>query len=227
MADLPHLPGHIAIIMDGNGRWARARFLPRAEGHRGGGVGAPRHPGAYRLCLSSENWRRPAAEVSALMKIFATALARWEEPLLKAGVSIRIIGDRRAFSENLQRAIDHAEKTTAPGSRMHLNIAANYGGRWDALQAAQAAAAAGDLTLEGIEKRLSAHDDGEVDLLIRTGGERRISNFLLWQAAYAELYFTDTLWPDFDAAALDDALNWYVGRERRFGMTSEQLREIG
>ncbi|WP_303162691.1 polyprenyl diphosphate synthase [uncultured Sutterella sp.] len=236
MADLLHLPGHIAIIMDGNGRWARSRFLPRAEGHRQGVLALERVVEAsVRLgiraltvfAFSSENWRRPAAEVSALMKIFATALARWEEPLLKAGVSIRIIGDRHAFSEDLQRAIEHAEKTTAPGSRMHLNIAANYGGRWDALQAAQAAAAAGDLTLEGIEKRLSAHDDGEVDLLIRTGGERRISNFLLWQAAYAELYFTDTLWPDFDAAALDDALNWYVGRERRFGMTSEQLREIG
>lgn len=236
MADLPQSPKHIAVIMDGNGRWARSRLLPRAEGHRQGVYALERvveaavRRGIRALTVfafSSENWRRPAAEVAALMKIFAAGLSRWEKPLADAGVSIRIIGDRSAFSPELQEAIDHAERTTASGTAMHLNIAANYGGRWDLLQAARQAANAGELSLEGIEKRLSASDDGEVDLLIRTGGERRISNFLLWQAAYAELYFTDTLWPDFDASALDDAITWYIGRERRFGMTSEQLREIG
>lgn len=236
MTQVPRLPKHIAIIMDGNGRWAKARRLPRAEGHRQGVyalervVDAAARRGVAALTVfafSSENWRRPAAEVAALMKLFATGLARWEKPLSEAGVRLTLIGDRSAFSELLNDTITHCERATAAGSRMHLNIAANYGGRWDLLQAAQAAAASGELTMEGVARRLSAVEDGEVDLLVRTGGERRISNFLLWQAAYAELYFTDTLWPDFDAAALDDALDWYVGRERRFGMTSEQVREIG
>ncbi len=236
MSAAPGLPRHIAIIMDGNGRWARSRLLPRAEGHRQGVyslervVDAAARRGVKALTVfafSSENWRRPASEVSALMRLFATGLERWEKPLAEAGVRLRVIGDRTAFSESLNRTIDRTESATASGAGMRLNIAANYGGRWDLLQAAQAAAAAGELTADGIERRLCAIDDGEVDLLIRTGGERRISNFLLWQTAYAEFYFTDTLWPDFDGSSLDDAIDWYVGRERRFGMTSEQLRAAG
>ncbi|MDO5530869.1 polyprenyl diphosphate synthase [Sutterella sp.] len=236
MSKKPALPRHIAIIMDGNGRWAKSRFMPRVEGHRKGVLALERvvkhaaERGIAALTVfafSSENWRRPAAEVTALMKLFAAGLDRWEQPLADAGVRLRVIGDRTAFSETLNAAIDRTEAATAAGRSMQFNIAANYGGRWDMLQAAQAAAAAGELTLEGIEKRLCARDDGPVDLMIRTGGERRISNFLLWQAAYSELYFTDTLWPDFDGASLDDAIDWYVGRERRFGMTSEQVTSIG
>lgn len=187
MSAAPGLPRHIAIIMDGNGRWARSRLLPRAEGHRQGVyalervVDAAARRGVKALTVfafSSENWRRPASEVSALMRLFATGLERWEKPLAEAGVRLRVIGDRTAFSESLNRTIDRTESATASGAGMRLNIAANYGGRWDLLQAAQAAAAAGELTADGIERRLCAIDDGEVDLLIRTGGERRISNFL-------------------------------------------------
>ena len=230
------IPKHVAVIMDGNGRWAQSRCLPRVEGHRKGVealervVEAAAQRGVKTLTVfafSSENWRRPAAEVTALMKLFALGLERWRKPLSEAGVRLRVIGDRTGFSSALNETIDAAEAATAAGSKMTLVIAANYGGRWDMLQAAQAAAAEGELTMEGVEKRLCAAELGEVDLRVRTGGERRISNFLLWQAAYAEFYFTDTLWPDFDGEAFDDALAWYVGRERRFGMTSEQLRKAG
>ena len=230
------IPKHVAVIMDGNGRWAQSRCLPRVEGHRKGVealervVEAAAQRGVKTLTVfafSSENWRRPAAEVTALMKLFALGLERWRKPLSEAGVRLRVIGDRTGFSSALNETIDAAEAATAAGSKMTLVIAANYGGRWDMLQAAQAAAAEGELTMEGVEKRLCAAELCEVDLLVRTGGERRISNFLLWQAAYAEFYFTDTLWPDFDGEAFDDALAWYVGRERRFGMTSEQLRKAG
>lgn len=230
------IPKHVAVIMDGNGRWAQSRCLPRVEGHRKGVealervVEAAAQRGVKTLTVfafSSENWRRPAAEVTALMKLFALGLERWRKPLSEAGVRLRVIGDRTGFSSALNETIDAAEAATAAGSKMTLVIAANYGGRWDMLQAAQAAAAEGELTMEGVEKRLCAAELGEVDLLVRTGGERRISNFLLWQAAYAEFYFTDTLWPDFDGEAFDDALAWYVGRERRFGMTNEQLRKAG
>lgn len=230
------IPKHVAVIMDGNGRWAQSRCLPRVEGHRKGVealervVEAAAQRGVKTLTVfafSSENWRRPVAEVTALMKLFALGLERWRKPLSEAGIRLRVIGDRTGFSSALNETIDAAEAATAAGSKMTLVIAANYGGRWDMLQAAQAAAAEGELTMEGVEKRLCASELGEVDLLVRTGGERRISNFLLWQAAYAEFYFTDTLWPDFDGEAFDDALAWYVGRERRFGMTSEQLRKAG
>ena len=205
------IPKHVAVIMDGNGRWAQSRCLPRVEGHRKGVealervVEAAAQRGVKTLTVfafSSENWRRPAAEVTALMKLFALGLERWRKPLSEAGVRLRVIGDRTGFSSALNETIDAAEAATA-------------------------AAAEGELTMEGVEKRLCAAELGEVDLLVRTGGERRISNFLLWQAAYAEFYFTDTLWPDFDGEAFDDALAWYVGRERRFGMTSEQLRKAG
>lgn len=229
------LPRHVAVIMDGNGRWAKTRRLPRAEGHRRGVEALDRVveaavrigvPALTVFAFSSENWRRPEAEVSMLMRLFASGLARWEKPLADAGVRLRVIGEKSAFPETVQRAIERTEKATETGSRMHLNIAANYGGRWDVLQAAQAAVAAGEaLTPESISGRLSTAADGEVDLLIRTGGERRVSNFLLWQAAYAELYFDDALWPDWGEADFLRAISWYVGRERRFGMTSEQVLE--
>ena len=227
----PKTPAHVAIIMDGNGRWAKRRLLPRAEGHRQGVealnrvVEAAARLGIERLTVfafSSENWARPAPEVAMLMKLFAQALHRWCEPLAKAGVRLRVIGDRTAFSDSVKAAIEANERATANGTNMELVIAANYGGRWDVCQATQQVIDAGlDMTPENLSKYLTVPD---VDLLIRTGGECRISNFLLWQSAYAEIYFTERLWPDFAAGDLEDALAWYVRRERRFGRTSEQLQ---
>lgn len=227
----PKTPAHVAIIMDGNGRWAKKRLLPRAEGHRQGVEALNRvvesavQLGIKRLTVfafSSENWARPAPEVTMLMKLFAQALRRWSEPLAKAGVRLRVIGDRMAFSESVNQAIDENERATASGSNMELVIAANYGGRWDVCQATQQVIDAGlEVTPENLSKYMTVPD---VDLLIRTGGECRISNFLLWQSAYAEIYFTERLWPDFAAGDLEDALAWYVRRERRFGRTSEQLQ---
>ncbi len=227
----PKTPAHVAIIMDGNGRWAKKRLLPRAEGHRQGVealnriVGAAARLGIERLTVfafSSENWARPAPEVAMLMKLFAQALHRWSEPLANAGVRLRVIGDRTAFSDSVKAAIEANERATANGTNMELVIAANYGGRWDVCQATQQVIDAGlDVTPENLSKYLTVPD---VDLLIRTGGECRISNFLLWQSAYAEIYFTERLWPDFDAKDLEDALAWYVRRERRFGRTSEQVQ---
>lgn len=227
-------PRHIAIIMDGNGRWAKKRLLPRAEGHRRGVKALEKivhragELGVEALTVfafSSENWRRPKAEVDMLMKLFAKGLVEWAESLKEKGVRLQVIGERSAFPEDVRRSIDYCEAKTAEGERMVLSIAANYGGRWDLVQAAQRAAEAGDLSYTGIERFLTLSTLPELDLLIRTGGEQRISNFLLWQAAYAELYFDDTLWPDFDEASLDAAIEWFHGRERRFGMTSEQIRE--
>ncbi len=227
----PKTPAHVAIIMDGNGRWAKKRFLPRAEGHRQGVEALNRvvesavQLGIKRLTVfafSSENWARPAPEVAMLMKLFAQALHRWCEPLAKAGVRLRVIGDKTAFSDSVKEAIEASERATANGSNMELVIAANYGGRWDVCQATQQVIDTGlDVTPENLSKYMTVPD---VDLLIRTGGECRISNFLLWQSAYAEIYFTERLWPDFDAKDLEDALEWYVRRERRFGRTSEQLQ---
>lgn len=227
----PKTPAHVAIIMDGNGRWAKKRFLPRAEGHRQGVEALNRvvesavQLGIKRLTVfafSSENWARPAPEVAMLMKLFAQALHRWCEPLAKAGVRLRVIGDKTAFSDSVKEAIEASERATANGSNMELVIAANYGGRWDVCQATQQVIDAGlDVTPENLSKYMTVPD---VDLLIRTGGECRISNFLLWQSAYAEIYFTERLWPDFAAGDLEDALAWYVRRERRFGRTSEQLQ---
>ena len=227
----PKTPAHVAIIMDGNGRWAKKRFLPRAEGHRQGVEALNRvvesavQLGIKRLTVfafSSENWARPAPEVAMLMKLFAQALHRWCEPLAKAGVRLRVIGDKTAFSDSVKEAIEASERATANGSNMELVIAANYGGRWDVCQATQQVIDAGlDVTPENLSKYMTVPD---VDLLIRTGGECRISNFLLWQSAYAEIYFTERLWPDFDAKDLEDALEWYVRLERRFGRTSEQLQ---
>ena len=227
----PKTPAHVAIIMDGNGRWAKRRLLPRAEGHRQGVealnrvVEAAARLGIERLTVfafSSENWARPAPEVAMLMKLFAQALHRWCEPLAKAGVRLRVIGDKTAFSDSVKEAIEASERATANGANMELVIAANYGGRWDVCQATQQVINADlDVTPENLSKYMAVPD---VDLLIRTGGECRISNFLLWQSAYAEIYFTERLWPDFAAGDLEDALAWYVRRERRFGRTSEQLQ---
>jgi len=227
------VPQHVAIVMDGNGRWASKRFLPRIAGHRQGLEALRRvvHASAERgigvltvFAFSSENWKRPPDEVSGLMNLLAFALAK-EVPLLqKGGVRLRIVGATQQLSERVRTSLALAESSTATNSRLLLNVCFNYGGRWDVVQAAQTLAACGEaITEESLSARLSTAHCGDPDLLIRTGGEMRLSNFLLWQAAYSELFFSDVLWPDFDAAALDAALAAYASRERRFGMTSEQL----
>jgi undecaprenyl diphosphate synthase len=227
------LPHHIAIVMDGNGRWATRRFLPRVAGHKKG-VDALR--ACVRHCaergvqvltvfaFSSENWNRPADEVSGLMELLALALAR-EVPQLQAeGVRIHFVGNRGALSEKVRAGLAQAEAATAGNTRLVFNVCFNYGGRWDIAQAAARLAAEGQtITEESLDRAMALAHVRDPDLLIRTGGEQRISNFLLWQAAYSELYFTDTLWPDFDEAALDEALADYARRERRFGRTSEQV----
>ena len=235
---VPPVPRHVAIIMDGNGRWAKARGKPRVFGHTRG-VDAVRatlqacgERGIEYLTLfafSSENWRRPPDEVSTLMKLFVTALRREVDKLVELGVRMRVVGDVSAFDAELRRQIAESESRTERNGKLHLTICANYGGRWDIAQAARRAAAerAGTgpagVTEEDIARHLALAFAPDPDLLIRTGGERRISNFLLWQLAYAELHFSDVLWPDFDAAELDRALAWYATRQRRFGMTGEQV----
>jgi undecaprenyl diphosphate synthase len=234
-AAAPTVPRHVAIIMDGNGRWALARGRPRVFGHTRG-VDAVRttlqacgERGIEYLTLfafSSENWRRPADEVSTLMKLFVTALRREVDRLIELGVRMRVVGDLTAFDGELRRLIADSERRTEANDRLKLTICANYGGRWDIAQAASRAAqlnGAGALSENDIARHLALGFAPDPDLLIRTGGERRISNFLLWQLAYAELHFSDLLWPDFDAAELDRAIAWYATRQRRFGMTSEQL----
>ncbi len=232
-------PRHVAIIMDGNGRWAVSRGMPRVAGHSRGvdavraTLGACGERGIEYLTLfafSSENWRRPADEVSTLMRLFMVALEREIGRLVELGVRMRVVGDIAAFAPELRARIGESERRTAGGTRLALTVCANYGGRWDIAQAAQRAArssnaAAADVRIDeaAIERHLALAFAPPPDLLIRTGGEQRVSNFLLWQLAYAELYFTDLLWPDFDAAALDAALAWYAGRQRRFGMTGEQV----
>ena len=234
----PLVPRHVAIIMDGNGRWAKARGKPRVFGHTRG-VDAVRaslqacgERGIEYLTLfafSSENWRRPADEVSTLMKLFVSALRREVNKLVELGVRMRVVGDVSAFDAELRNLIAESEQKTERNARLHLTICANYGGRWDIAQAARRAAevsaaeGAGSLAEEDIARHLALSFAPDPDLLIRTGGERRISNFLLWQLAYSELHFTDVLWPDFDAAELDRALAWYATRQRRFGMTGEQV----
>lgn len=228
------IPHHVAVIMDGNGRWAKARFLPRVQGHRRGmqalrtTIEAARKAGIANLSVfafSSENWNRPASEVQTLMRYFVTGLHEEAEPLFKAGVRLKVVGDISAFSSELQDAIREAESKTSGADRMLLNVCANYSGRWDIVQAARKVALSGaSVTAEAIEKNLTMRESGPVDLLIRTGGESRISNFILWQSAYAELWFTQTLWPDFSERDLREALTWYSGRERRFGRTGEQIQ---
>jgi undecaprenyl diphosphate synthase len=237
------LPRHVAIVMDGNGRWAQARGRPRTFGHKAG-VGSVRAMvescatrGIEVLTLfafSSENWQRPQAEVSVLMDLFLTSLRREVKRLDKNGVRLRVIGGRDALAPKLQEQIAAAEAQTRDNGGLQLCIAANYGGRWDIVEAARRLAreaAAGTLDPEAIDQEafaaaVSLADLPPPDLFIRTGGESRISNFLLWQLAYSELYFTETLWPDFDAGAFDEALAWYAGRQRRFGRTSAQVRQL-
>jgi len=234
----PHgdLPRHVAIILDGNGRWAAGRRLPRIAGHRRGAeavretVRACAERGVEYLTLfafSSENWRRPPREVALLMQLFKTALTNEVEKLHRNRVRLKVIGDTRRFDPKIRRLIDDGERLTADNRGLTLTIAANYGGRWDILQALNAFLKSNDSKKEICEEDLTPYlamsYAPEPDLFIRTGGEQRISNFLLWQLAYCELYFTETLWPDFDAAALDEAIASYRSRERRFGRTSEQL----
>jgi undecaprenyl diphosphate synthase len=236
------IPHHLAIIMDGNGRWAEARGKPRHAGHRAG-VEAVRR--VIELCgregvkvltlfaFSSENWRRPETEVKMLMELFFTALNREIRRLRKQNVRLRIIGDISAFSGKLQQLIREGERVTANNNGLLLQIAANYGGRWDITQAARQLAQrvkAGVLQPEEIDEsrfaaQLSFADQPDPDLFIRTGGERRISNFLLWQCAYTELYFTDVLWPDFDKETLLAAFEDYAGRQRRFGRIAAQVSD--
>ena len=231
------VPRHIAIIMDGNGRWAKKRLMPRVAGHaRGveavrGIIAACIERGVGYLTLfafSSENWRRPADEVSYLMQLFIRSLRKEIARIHENGIRFRVIGDLSQFEAPLVELIHESEALTAGNSRLELTVAANYGGRWDILQAVDKLLRAhpghqGGFSEDELASQLSMSYAPEPDLFIRTGGEQRISNFLLWQLAYSELYFTDTLWPDFDAAALDAAIASYRRRERRFGRTSEQL----
>ena len=233
-------PRHIAIIMDGNGRWAQKRFMPRAIGHQAG-VKAVRKIVEYcanhqievltLFAFSSENWRRPEAEVSLLMALFMATLQREINKLDRNNIRLRFIGDRTAFSEKLQQKMAEGEAQTQNNTALTVVVAANYGGHWDMCQAFQKVAekmATGELknqqiNEELINQHLSTADLPDPDLFIRTGGEQRVSNFMLWQLAYAELYFTATLWPDFDQDSLEDAIKSFKSRQRRFGHTSEQV----
>lgn len=243
LLDTTLLPQHIAVIMDGNGRWAKARGKARVFGHKAGveavrrTVSAANRLGIKVLTLfafSSENWRRPEDEVSLLMDLFVTVLSREARRLHKNGVRLKIIGDTSRFSENLRDKIASAEAMTAQNEGMTLNIAANYGGQWDIAQAAKRIAqliedgklVSGAVNESLVEKCLTTSEMPQVDLLIRTSGECRISNFMLWQAAYAEFYFTEQFWPDFDEQSLSDAIAWYVSRERRFGCTGDQIKAM-
>lgn len=225
------MPRHVAVIMDGNGRWAKRRRRPRSFGHNAGVRAARsivkachRHgvPHLTLFAFSQENWQRPPTEVSLLMQLFVSTLGREIRMLHQNGVRIRFIGERERFPEPLRVQIEEAEQLTASNDGLNLNIAAGYGGRWDIAQAAARLAAEGrTITVESLDSELSTAPRPHPDLLIRTGGEFRISNFMLWQLGYTELYFTDTLWPDFDDAAFDAALQWYAARERRFGRVAE------
>jgi undecaprenyl diphosphate synthase len=237
------IPRHIAIIMDGNGRWARSRMLPRYVGHREGVKTVRRIVEACierniavltLFAFSSENWRRPSDEVSLILNLFVTTLKKEVAVLHGNGVRLRFIGDRAAFSGKLRELIDESEAITRDNTRMELVIAANYGGQWDITEAGRAIArrvAAGELQPDDITPQLMAEeislaDLPPPDLFIRTGGEQRISNFMLWQLAYTELYFTDVLWPAFGVADLDEAMLWYANRQRRFGRTGEQVEQL-
>ena len=229
-----NVPRHVAVIMDGNGRWAKKRFLPRFMGHK---RGLDVLEEMCRVCddagvryltvfaFSTENWRRPTEEVSFLMGLFLTALQKKVIDMNKNGVRLRIIGDRSRFSPEIQQSIIQAETLTQNNTGITLSIAADYGGRWDILQAANALIAQGKMhiTEDDLSAKLMLGDAPEPDLFIRTGGETRISNFMLWQMAYAEFYFTDVLWPDFNINEMHKAFASFTQRERRFGRTSEQL----
>lgn len=236
-------PRHVAIIMDGNGRWAKRRRLPRFAGHKAGAeavrraVRASGEMGIEVLTLfafSSENWRRPEEEVGLLMGLFMSALEQQVKKLDEANVRLRVIGDWGAFSGKLQQRIREAQETTGDNTGLNLVIAANYGGRWDVTEAARKIAErvergelrAADVNTDLLASCVALSDLPEPDLFIRTGGEKRVSNFLLWQLAYTELYFTDTLWPDFDRQALDAAIASFRTRQRRFGRTGEQVAKV-
>ena len=237
--DTSLIPAHVAIIMDGNGRWATSRYLPRVTGHVKG-VEAVR--GIVRACIergighltlfafSSENWRRPPDEVATLMRLFSSVLDREVSRMDANGICLKIVGDLSRFDERLQAQIAESEAKTADNQRLTLTICANYGGRWDMLQAMNKMLierpGLTNYTEDDLAPYLCMAHAPEPDLFIRTGGEQRISNFLLWQLAYTELYFTETFWPDFNAAALDEAIASYQQRERRFGRTSAQLIEV-
>jgi undecaprenyl diphosphate synthase len=222
--------------MDGNGRWANRRFLPRVAGHKQGVdalhecVKACAERGVKVLTVfafSSENWERPADEVSGLMALLAKALTREVAQLSKEGIQIHFIGERDSLSDSLKRGFEQAENATAHNLKLIFNICFNYGGRWDIAQAASKLIAKGhSITPASLNSEMSLGHVSDPDLVIRTGGEQRLSNFLLWQAAYSELYFCDKLWPDFDTAALDEAIDEFNRRERRFGKTSEQIQSI-
>lgn len=225
-------PHHVAIVMDGNGRWATRRHLPRVAGHKQG-VDSLRR--CVRACgergvkvltvfaFSSENWNRPADEVSSLMDLLALALRREVPQLLADGVRLHFVGNRGALSPKVAEGLAQAESLTAHNTRLILNVCFNYGGRWDIAQAAARLAARGEAPTEAaLDRAMALAHVPDPDLIVRTGGEQRLSNFLLWQAAYAELFFSDRLWPDFDEAALDEAIAAYHGRERRFGLVPGQ-----
>ncbi|EPE2668822.1 isoprenyl transferase [Vibrio parahaemolyticus] len=237
------LPKHIAIIMDGNGRWAKSKGKPRVFGHKKGvnavrkTVAAASKLGIKSMTLfafSSENWRRPEEEVGLLMELFITVLSSEVKKLHKNNLQLRVIGDTSRFSERLQKKIVEAENLTASNTGMVINIAANYGGKWDITEAAKALALKarnGEIRVEDINEQLITEhltmaDLPEVDLLIRTSGECRISNFMLWQMAYAEMYFTPEFWPEFDEDSLVEAVTWFINRERRFGCTGEQVKAL-
>ena len=236
--DVPEVPRHVAIIMDGNGRWATKRLLPRVAGHVKG-VEAVREVveacalrGVEYLTLfafSSENWRRPEDEVSLLMRLFVTALEREVSKMHANNIRLKVVGDLSRFDPKLQEMIASAERKTANNTRLTVTVCANYGGRWDIMQATGKMVAANPGVLEYTEEMLAPHlamaYAPEPDLFIRTGGEERISNFLLWQLAYSELYFTKTFWPDFSKASLDEAITSYQERERRFGQTGDQVAQ--
>lgn len=239
-AQAARVPRHIAIVMDGNGRWAKARHRPRSFGHNAGRkavrevIEGCMREGVEALTLfafSSENWNRPEDEVGALMELFIRALDKEVDELHSHGVRIRFIGDLAAFDAGLRQRMNQAMAQTASNEKLQLNVAVNYGGRWDIVQATRKAAesvARGEFRADEIDEKVLGHwmslaDLPPLDLFIRTGGEFRVSNFLLWQVAYAELYFTETLWPDFDQASLKQAIAAYAGRERRFGLTGDQL----
>lgn len=240
--DSQPIPKHIAIIMDGNGRWAKSRYQPRFMGHRAGVKSVEK---IVKHCVnrqvevlslfafSSENWRRPSKEVSLLMDLFALALKQQTKRIHKNNARLRVIGDISKFSASLQKQIVEAQTVTENNTGLTINIAANYGGRWDITQSVrmlaerveQGALRAADITEAQITAGLGTADLPEPDLFIRTGGEQRVSNFMLWQMAYTEFYFTETLWPDFDEQVLDTAITSFKQRERRFGKTSEQLKD--
>ena len=226
----PKIPTHVAVVMDGNGRWAKNRYMPRFFGHKAGvdtlikSIDLFADRGVEYLTVfafSSENWKRPADEVSGLFGLVMVAAAKYLQSMVSKGVRVRIIGNRDGVSDKLRAAWAQAEEATAHNRRITVSVAFNYGGRWDVVQACRRAIASGvpanGITEESFSRMLVLGDVPDPDLFIRTGGEMRLSNFLLWQAAYAELYFTDCLWPDFGAAEIDAALASFASRDRRFG----------